>query len=86
MYYICVYDAEEKRINKIHKILRKYLHWVQNSVFEGELSESQLEKLKLEISKVIKSDKDSIIIYSMEKKWMNREIIGKDKSDLTNII
>lgn len=49
MYYILVYDVNQKRVNKMLKLLRKYMNWVQNSVFEGELSDSQIEKLKHEI-------------------------------------
>ena len=43
MYLIVVYDISEERINKVRKILKKYFLWVQNSVFEGEISEGKLE-------------------------------------------
>ncbi len=36
------YDIEEKRVNKVRKILKKYLSWIQNSIFEGELSEGKV--------------------------------------------
>jgi hypothetical protein len=42
MFVIVVYDANEKRVNKFLKTLRKYLTWVQNSVFEGEIEEAGL--------------------------------------------
>ncbi|MFS8540807.1 MAG: CRISPR-associated endonuclease Cas2 [Tissierellales bacterium] len=64
MFVILVYDIEEKRVAKVLKACRKYLYWVQNSVFEGEISESNLTKLKLELSQIIDKDKDSVIIYS----------------------
>jgi len=48
-----VYDVGEKRVAKVLKISRKYLYWVQNSVFEGEISESNLRRLKHELKKVI---------------------------------
>lgn len=35
-----VYDVNEKRVNKVLKIGRKYLNWVQNSVLEGEITVS----------------------------------------------
>ncbi|MEN2993717.1 MAG: CRISPR-associated endonuclease Cas2, partial [Thermodesulfovibrio sp.] len=47
MRVILVYDINEKRVSKVLKTCRKYLHWVQNSVFEGELTEAKLEKLKM---------------------------------------
>ena len=86
MYYIIVYDIAEQRVNKVLKLMRRYLNWVQNSVFEGELSPGQFEELKLRLKKLIKQDKDSILIYSMEKKWIEREIIGLEKGDTNRII
>ena len=45
MYVILVYDFGEKRVGKMLKLCRKYLHWIQNSVFEGEISEVKLKEL-----------------------------------------
>ena len=53
MNVILVYDVNHKRVNKIMKICRKYLIRVQNSVFEGSITESKLNKLKEEIRKNI---------------------------------
>ena len=74
MYVILVYDVNEKRVPIVHKICRKYLFWVQNSVFEGELTEGKLKRLKRELSRVIVREEDSIIIY----KLMNREVFNKE--------
>jgi CRISPR/Cas system-associated endoribonuclease Cas2 len=46
-----VYDINEKRVNKVLKIARKYLTWVQNSVLEGEITEAKFLKLKWEKKK-----------------------------------
>jgi CRISPR-associated protein Cas2 len=46
MYCILVYDVNIKKVSKVNKILRRYLYWVQNSVFEGEISESNLMELE----------------------------------------
>ena len=86
MYYIVVYDIKEARVDKVLKLMRKYLNWVQNSVFEGELSEGQFERLKIEVKKLINSNEDSVLIYSMEQKWLNREVIGVEKSETGRII
>ena len=85
-YYIIVYDAQVKRVNKVLKTLRKYLHWVQNSVFEGELSPSQFERLKHELSKIIDPQNDSIIIYRLKGRWLKREVIGIEKGTTDMII
>jgi CRISPR-associated protein Cas2 len=45
MYVILVYDVNEKRVAKMLKLCRRYLNWIQNSVFEGEISEVKLKEL-----------------------------------------
>lgn len=80
MFVILVYDVEEKRVYKVHKICSKYLTWVQNSVFEGEITEAQLRILKDELKEVIDNTRDSIIIYKFRTKaYYEREDIGIKK-------
>ncbi len=87
MYCILVYDVEQKRVGKVLKLMRKYLHWVQNSVFEGEIRESDLYKMKLELQEKIKEDKDSVIIFTFSTpKWIKREVLGKEKGEVSNIL
>ena len=88
MYYICVYDiANERRLPKVLKLFRKYLNWVQNSVFEGELTSAQYVSLLAELNKIIKKEEDSIILYKLrEEKWMTREIIGVEKNMIDNFL
>lgn len=75
MYVILVYDINEKRVQKVLKICRKFLHWVQNSVFEGEITEAKLFKLKQQLNHVIDPEEDSVVIYGWEE-WQhqNREL------------
>ena len=78
MYVIAVYDVGQKRVGKMLKLCRRYLNWIQNSVFEGEISESRLEELKLESKKLMNAEEDSFIIFSTrQEKWLNKEILGK---------
>lgn len=80
MYVILVYDVNVKRVTKVLKVARKYLHWVQNSVCEGELTVAGYEKLKSELKKIVKEDEDSILFYQLRTtKYMKREIIGTSK-------
>ena len=51
MFIIVVYDICEDRVVRILKICRKYLNWVQNSVFEGEITKANFVKLKAELEK-----------------------------------
>ncbi len=80
MYIILVYDMGEKRVNKALKICRRYLNWVQNSVFEGEITGAKLTKLKSELKRVMDEEADSIIIYQFRTlTYSKREVIGLEK-------
>jgi CRISPR-associated protein Cas2 len=80
VFVILVYDIGEKRVGKVLKRCRKYLHWVQNSVLEGELTEAQLEKLKIELAHIIRPAEDSVIIYRFRSmRYADREIMGLQK-------
>lgn len=86
MYVIAVYDVDSKRVAKMLKICRKYLNWIQNSVFEGQLSVLDIEKLKHE-TKLIMQDRDSLIIFkNRNEKWLTKEVIGMEKSSINNFL
>jgi CRISPR-associated protein Cas2 len=87
MYVILVYDVGERRVAKVCKFLRRYLLWVQRSVFEGEVTESQLEAIRLGVKKLINKEGDSIYIYKMRSEWnLDKEIIGSEKSPTENVL
>jgi len=77
---IVVYDIEQKRVSKVLKLLRRYLNWIQNSAFEGDLTPSKLEEMKTRLKKVINTEKDSVIIFKMKGMPYDKEIIGVSKS------
>ncbi len=80
MYVIMVYDIKEERVNKVLKIARKYLTWVQNSVLEGEITRAKLASLKTELKDVIKEEEDSIIFYKLRStRYFNKETMGTEK-------
>lgn len=91
MYVILVYDInlEEKEgqrvLRKVFKTCKQYLVHIQNSVFEGELLESQLLKLQKELDKYIRNDLDSVILFkSRSQKWLEKEFLGKIEDDKTS--
>ncbi|MDX2245608.1 MAG: CRISPR-associated endonuclease Cas2 [Bacteroidia bacterium] len=87
MYVILVYDIGEKRVGKMLKLCRRYLNWIQNSVFEGEITEVKLRTLILEAGIIMEKDRDSLIIFkSREAKWLEKEVIGQERNDLGNIL
>ncbi len=91
MYVILVYDIdlEEKEgqrvLRNVFKICKKYLVHIQNSVFEGELLESQMLKLKAELNKYVRNDKDSVIVFkSRHQRWLDKEFLGMIEDDKTD--
>ena len=87
MYCILVYDMGEKRVGKMLKLCRRYLNWIQNSVFEGEISELKLKELKFEAKKIMDESYDSLIIFSSRNpRWLDKEIIGVEPNSLDNFL
>lgn len=80
MYVIVTYDIEVERVNKVLKICRKYLNWVQNSVLEGELNKAQLRKLKAELADVVEEENDSVTFYKLRTtQYFEKETMGITK-------
>ena len=87
MYIILVYDVGQKRVGKMLKLCRRYLNWIQNSVFEGEISEVRLMELKHEALELMDEEDDSLIIFkTRQEKWLEKEIVGKEKQTLDNFL
>lgn len=83
MYLILAYDVNVERVNKVKKFLRQHLNWVQNSLFEGEITPADLEEIKLGLRKIIDEDEDMVVIYCFRSKdAVKREVMGADKSRL----
>ncbi|MFE5853413.1 CRISPR-associated endonuclease Cas2 [Streptomyces sp. NPDC056500] len=64
MFVILVYDTAVERNPKVLKTCRKYLHWTQRSVFQGELSAAQYRALMAALSTTIDPEYDSIVTYT----------------------
>ncbi len=81
MYIILMYDIKQvedfpKVQRRVYQVCKKYLFHVQRSIFEGELSESQLLKLKLELKKYLRKKDDSCIMFkSRNERWLQKEYI-----------
>ncbi len=87
MYIILVYDIGERRVGKMLKLCRQYLNWIQNSVFEGEITEVKLKELIGRAKQIMKQEDDSLIIFkSRDEKWLEKEVIGQEKNNLDTFI
>lgn len=83
MYVILVYDFGERRVGKMLKLCRRYLNWIQNSVFESEISEARLKELLMLCDAFMKKEEDSIIIFSGSSQYtMDKRIVGKERSNI----
>lgn len=77
-YAFVFYDVNEKRVQKVFKICKKYLSHYQNSVFRGEITPSKLIGLKTDLKKVIQEDEDFICIIKLfNENVFGEEVLGK---------
>ena len=87
MYVILVYDFGERRVAKMLKLCRKYLNWIQNSVFEGEISEVRLKELLFSAKEFMNGMEDSIIIFKGQNhSSLEKEIVGKERCTIDNFL
>jgi CRISPR-associated protein Cas2 len=87
MYVILVYDMGEKRVGKMLKHCRKYLNWIQNSVFEGEISEVKLKEMVVGAKKIMNEETDSLIMFkSRNEKWLDKEVVGVERMVIDNFL
>lgn len=86
MYVILVYDIDESRVTKVNHLLKAYLLWVQNSVFEGDISESVYDRMCKRLGKIIKGS-DSVLIYKFRTKiYVEKQTFGMEKGQTDNVI
>ena len=86
MFVIIVYDTESKNCARLHKHLKRYLNWNQNSVFEGTVTKAQFAEIK-HILDTNRAENSHITIYSMENdKLLTREDMGEGRGNTSNII
>lgn len=87
MYAIIVYDIGVERIDAVRHILKKYLTWIQNSAFEGEITLGKLEELRILIAQVIDKELDSIVVYTVNNpEWLERTVWGREKGTTDNVL
>ncbi len=85
-YLIAVYDVGQKRVGKMLKLFRRYLTWVQNSVFEGDLTEAQIRQLKQE-AEAIMAENDGVIFYQLrDERYTERTALGVDKAERSRFL
>lgn len=87
MFAILVYDVGQKRVGKVCKYLRTTLRWMQNSVFEGEVTDAGLARIIQRLKTMINRKEDSVLIYQLsDEKWLKREELGVKKGFSDNLL
>jgi CRISPR-associated protein Cas2 len=87
MYAIIVYDVSVEKVSKVCQFLRQHMNWIQNSVFEGEITESQLAKIEHKIKELINEEKDTVVVFTTPSKdRIEKKQIGKAKNEPETII
>jgi CRISPR-associated protein Cas2 len=87
MYVILVYDMGQKRVGKMLKLCRRYLNWIQNSVFEGEMTEVQLKELLHEARRIINEEEDSLILFkNRDRQWLDKQIVGIERQSTDDFL
>ncbi|WP_103503385.1 MULTISPECIES: CRISPR-associated endonuclease Cas2 [unclassified Streptomyces] len=64
MHVVVVYDTDADRNAAILRTCRKYLHHVQRSVFEGQLSPAQMRRFQFEVESVLDLTYDNVLVYT----------------------
>jgi CRISPR-associated protein Cas2 len=55
-------------------------------VFEGEISEVKLKELKNRASLIMDNEIDSFIFKTRNEKWLDKEIVGKERAETDNFL
>ena len=87
MYIILVYDIGEKRVGKMLRLCRRYLNWIQNSAFEGEITDVKYTELLCKAKNIIDKKEDSIVVFKHNSRiQFEKEVIGVENNSLDVIL
>lgn len=86
-YYIAVYDVNVKRVAKMLKLFRRYMTWVQNSVFEGEMTKAQFEELRQAALRLMEEETDGVIFYELrDERYSTRIALGREEGERSRFL
>lgn len=86
MYVVVVYDMQAERTRLMLKFLRRYLTHVQNSVFEGEVTEGDLETIRNRTREMLEPGESTIIYCMSSEKYVDRTVVGEDPAEDTQFL
>jgi CRISPR-associated protein Cas2 len=86
MHVIVSYDVEANRTQLFKKICHKFLPRIQNSVFEGDLRNSQINELIYALDKEVKPNETVRIWRFKEREIFKVYLLGKTNESPENIL
>jgi CRISPR-associated protein Cas2 len=88
VYVILTYDiADDGRLARVRKYVQTFLPRVQDSVFEGEITESRLDRLRSGVCRRIDADTDSVLVWVLrDAKWVDRQVLGTELRPISNML
>lgn len=82
-YAFVFYDVNVKRVHKVFKICKKYLTHYQNSVFRGQITPSNIMKMRKELEKTINKKEDFVTFITLmsDKSFVEFSLGTSQKGD-----
>jgi CRISPR-associated protein Cas2 len=80
MFVVVFYDVPAKRTALYRKLLARYLPWIQNSVFSGDLTETLYKKMRHELSQVLIDDDRLAFVTTANRHNIGVEIVENGQS------
>lgn len=80
MYVVIFYDVPAERTRLFHKRLGRYLNWMQNSVFAGDLSVAKYKKLRRELDELMEEDDKLAFVSTANRHNIEVETQSGDSS------
>jgi len=81
VYLVVVYDVEATRTRHFRNFLRQHLHHVQNSVFEGEVTEGDAETIETRLESMLEEAESAIVYRLPAEKFVDRSAFGEDPAE-----
>jgi len=82
MFVVAFYDVPAKRTEIYRKLLARYLNWMQNSVFSGDLTETLYKKMRYDIKQVLEKNDRLAFVTTPNRHNMSVELLEKGQSKM----
>ena len=80
MFVVVFYDVPAKRTELYRRLLARYLLWIQNSVFSGDLTETVYKKMRHELKQLLINDDRLAFVTTANRHNIEVEIVEHGQS------